>query len=181
MNNPPRFPTTLEAPTQLGAFMATYSKSGLCSLNFPPRSARALEANLQDVPANVQEWHKLTCDALTSALSGKSPNRLPPLDLSEGSEFQQSVWKALSSIPYGKTLSYQEVARKIGKPKATRAVGGACGANPIPVFIPCHRVLAAHSRIGGFSAGLEWKKVLLGVEGLQLTFEGVGPVRSTDG
>jgi len=68
----------------------------------------------------------------------------------------------------GRTKSYGEIARAIGKPKAVRAVGGACGANPIPVLVPCHRVLAAHGKIGGFSSGLAWKRELLKREGIIL-------------
>jgi len=68
-------------------------------------------------------------------------------------------------IPPGQTRSYGEIARAIGNPKAVRAVGGACGANPIPVLVPCHRVLAAHRKIGGFSSGLDWKRQLLAIEG----------------
>ena len=68
----------------------------------------------------------------------------------------------------GKTKSYGEVARAIGKPKAVRAVGGACGANPIPVLIPCHRVLAANRKLGGFSGGLNWKRKLLAQERVSL-------------
>ncbi len=72
----------------------------------------------------------------------------------------------MKKIKPGNTRSYGEIARSIGKPKAVRAVGGACGANPIPVFIPCYRVLAANRKIGGFSGGLEWKKTLLTREGV---------------
>lgn len=68
----------------------------------------------------------------------------------------------------GETKSYGEIAEAIGKPKAVRAVGGACGANPIPVLVPCHRILAANKKIGGFSGGLEWKRRLLGREGVSL-------------
>jgi O-6-methylguanine DNA methyltransferase len=71
----------------------------------------------------------------------------------------------MRAIPFGKTLSYQEIALSIGNPKACRAVGGACGANPIPLLIPCHRVLAAHKHLGGFSGGLDWKIKLLTREG----------------
>ena len=74
----------------------------------------------------------------------------------------------MKKIKPGNTLSYGEIARSIGKPKAVRAVGGACGANPIPVLIPCHRVLAANRKIGGFSGGLEWKKALLAREGVRV-------------
>jgi len=99
---------------------------------------------------------------------GKHPENLPPLDLSSGTDFQQRVWQALRKISFGRSLSYGQVAEAIGKPKAVRAVGGACGANPIPVLVPCHRVLAANSRLGGFSSGLNWKRVLLAREGIKL-------------
>ena len=85
---------------------------------------------------------------------------------SAGTEFQQRVWSALKEIPSGETRSYGEVAASIRSPKATRAVGSACGANPIPVLIPCHRVLASGGRLGGFSGGLDWKRRLLMVEGV---------------
>lgn len=70
----------------------------------------------------------------------------------------------MRKIKPGQTQSYGEIAAAIGKPKAVRAVGGACGANPIPLLVPCHRVLAANQKIGGFSGGLEWKRKLLARE-----------------
>jgi len=103
--------------------------------------------------------------ALRSLLAGRKPKKLPPLDWAGGTEFQQAVWRAMLKIPVGKTKSYGEIAAAIGKPKAVRAVGGACGANPIPVLVPCHRVLAAHGKIGGFGGGLDWKRELLKREG----------------
>ena len=78
------------------------------------------------------------------------------------------MWRALRKIALGRTWSYAQVAQAIGNPKAVRAVGGACGANPIPVFVPCHRVLAANSGLGGFSGGLNWKRALLKREGIRL-------------
>jgi O-6-methylguanine DNA methyltransferase len=101
---------------------------------------------------------------LRAILSGQQPVNLPPLDIRAGTEFQRSVWLALREIPSGKTRSYGEVAAAICSPKATRAVGSACGANPIPLLIPCHRVLANGGKLGGFSGGLEWKKRLLAIE-----------------
>lgn len=71
-------------------------------------------------------------------------------------------------IKLGRTQSYGEIATTIGNPKAVRAVGGACGANPIPVLVPCHRVLAAQNKLGGFSSGLDWKKKLLAREKIDL-------------
>jgi O-6-methylguanine DNA methyltransferase len=120
-----------------------------------------------DLPKEVRQWHTLTEAALAQALGGRVPERLPPVDLSAGSDFQQRVWRALLEIGWGRTKSYGEVAAAIGQPKAVRAVGGACGANPVPVLVPCHRVLAAKQKIGGFSGGLDWKRALLAREGIR--------------
>ena len=86
------------------------------------------------------------------------------LDLSGATSFQRQVWQATRCIPYGETRSYAWVAGQMGKPKAARAVGQALGRNPLPVIIPCHRVLASDGGIGGFSGGLEMKKYLLALE-----------------
>ena len=83
-----------------------------------------------------------------------------------GTPFQKTVWAGLRAIPYGESLSYGELARKLGKPGAARAVGGATGANPLLIFTPCHRLLAAGGRLGGFSAGLDAKVWLLALEGI---------------
>lgn len=81
-----------------------------------------------------------------------------------GTPFQKKVWRAIQKIPYGETRSYLWIAKKIGKPKAMRAVGQACGANPLPLLIPCHRVVASHQKIGGFTGGLLLKRRLLQLE-----------------
>ena len=156
----------LPIATRDGQFIAHYSKLGLAGLDFP--SARDLSTTLTNVPIPplVADWHRATTAALNRALEGKPPQILPPLDLTSGTDFQQRVWNALREIRSGQTRSYGEIAREIGQPNALRAVGGACGANPIPVFVPCHRVLAANRKIGGFSGGLDWKRKLLEREGL---------------
>lgn len=87
-----------------------------------------------------------------------------PIDVSEGTPFQKSVWKQLLDIPYGETATYGEVAENVGRPGAARAVGNAVGANPIPIVIPCHRVLASNG-LGGYSGGIHIKKDLLRIEG----------------
>lgn len=84
----------------------------------------------------------------------------------EGTHFQQSVWKALQTIPYGQTISYRQLAEKIGNPKACRAVGSANGRNPIAIIIPCHRVIAADHSLGGYAGGLDIKTRLLRLEGI---------------
>ncbi|MBI4125345.1 MAG: MGMT family protein [Deltaproteobacteria bacterium] len=81
-----------------------------------------------------------------------------------GTPFQMAVWRAIRLIPYGQTRSYQWIAKKIGNPKAVRAVGQACGANPTPILVPCHRVVGSGGRLGGFSRGLRLKRQLLRLE-----------------
>ena len=82
----------------------------------------------------------------------------------EGTAFQRTVWRQLQEIPYGETISYGELARRVGNPKASRAVGSANGANPLPIVIPCHRVIAADGTLGGFGGGLPTKQTLLALE-----------------
>jgi methylated-DNA-[protein]-cysteine S-methyltransferase len=85
-----------------------------------------------------------------------------------GTVFQQEVWNALRTVPFGKTVSYGELANTIQRPKAMRAVGQAVGANPWIIVVPCHRVLAAGGKLGGFSSGIERKKNLLELEGVYI-------------
>jgi methylated-DNA-[protein]-cysteine S-methyltransferase len=81
-----------------------------------------------------------------------------------GTPFQKAVWAALRTIPYGATISYGELARRIGQPSAARAVGAANGANPLPIIVPCHRVIGADRSLTGFGGGLETKRFLLALE-----------------
>lgn len=114
-------------------------------------------------------------------VSGKAPavvrrlldeyfgGRLEALDeivcQADGTEFQRGVWKALREIPAGRTISYSELARRLGNPKAVRAVGLANGANPVPIVIPCHRVIGSDGSLTGYGGGLERKRWLLAHEG----------------
>ncbi len=158
----------IPVPTADGVFVARYSEQGLAELNFPKgRRASSRAARNEIVPTKIRGWHRLTEAALKSLLAGRRSPDFPPLDL-RGTEFQKGVWNALRKIPLGQTKSYGDIARLIGKPKAVRAVGGACGANLIPVLVPCHRILAVNGKIGGFSGGLDWKRTLLTREGVKL-------------
>lgn len=148
-------------PTAEGDFTASYTPNGLASLDFPP-GGRAPAA-----PKSIRAWHAFTREALLATLAGNPVRELPPLDWTAATEFQKQVWTALLEIPSGQTRSYEDIARAIGKPSGSRAVGNACGANPIPVLVPCHRVLAKGGQLGGFSAGLDWKRLLLGRETAQ--------------
>lgn len=160
----------LEIPisTPDGEFIAVFSEKGLCRLEFPSGASRRGDGKrAAKLTPRLRRWRALTARALKHAISGRRPGALPPLDLSSGTRFQQIVWRALRRIVPGRTRSYGEVARAIGRARAVRAVGGACGANPIPVFIPCHRVIAADGGLGGFSNGWDWKRKLLAREGVR--------------
>lgn len=147
-----------------GAFLARYSSTGLSELRFPGADA----PTLRDSPVPTHSWHPLTIAAVEAILGGQAPRELPPLDLSGHTAFRVRVWEQLRRIPLGGSATYSEIAVRMGEPNATRAVGGACGANPIPLIIPCHRVLAAGGKLGGFSGGLHWKRKLLALEGIQI-------------
>lgn len=179
---------TLSIPTADGAFTARYSANGLRELDFPGAPAPAAPKRNVGGPAapqrsaggtapienrqleigNVRAWHKQTVAALKKTLAGHAPGPLPPLDWAGATPFQQAVWRELLKIGCGETKSYGQLAKSIRRPAAFRAVGGACGANPIPVLVPCHRVLAANHGLGGFGGGLAWKRRLLTREGIAL-------------
>lgn len=95
-----------------------------------------------------------------AVFAGKA-GKAPPFRWPAATPFTLRVWHALEAIPSGSTLEYGALARRIGRPGGSRAVGRACGANPLPLFIPCHRVLPKDGTLGGFSSGLPWKRLLL--------------------
>ncbi|HOT96071.1 MAG TPA: methylated-DNA--[protein]-cysteine S-methyltransferase [bacterium] len=107
-------------------------------------------------------------EQLRRYLAGERVEWRVKIELPYGTAFQRSVWQELQRIPWGQTSTYGELAARLGKPQAMRAVGGANGANPVAIIIPCHRVVAAHGRLGGYSGGLEVKRALLHLEGIAL-------------
>jgi len=104
-----------------------------------------------------------TVRQLREYFAGKRTEFDLPLAL-EGTDFQRKVWRTLQEIPYGETISYGELAKRVGNPKASRAVGSANGKNRIPIVIPCHRVIAGDGTLGGFGGGLPTKEKLLALE-----------------
>jgi len=153
--------------TNDGCFVARFTEQGLAGLEFPAQSPAVARFDNQ-LDSAQRAWLKTTERAVRAILAGKEPAACPPLDLPKGTAFQRAVWRELRHIPPGVTRSYGEVARALKRPLAARAVGAACGANPIPLLIPCHRVLAANRRLGGFSGGLDWKRRLLEREGVSV-------------
>jgi len=103
---------------------------------------------------------------LSTYFEGRREHFDLPLDLRHGTEFQQAVWQALCSIPFGKTTSYGMLAARIGRPKAVRALGAAVGANPLGIIVPCHRVIGADGSLTGYAGGLDRKTALLRLEGI---------------
>ena len=111
-----------------------------------------------------EEFFREISGQLEAYFSGKLKSfdvKLAP----EGTEFQKSVWKALCEIPYGETRTYGEIAKSIGNPKASRAVGLANNRNPIAIIVPCHRVIGANGKLTGYASGLDVKEFLLRLEG----------------
>jgi methylated-DNA-[protein]-cysteine S-methyltransferase len=109
---------------------------------------------------------------LTEYFAGERREFDLPLKLS-GTEFQMSVLEALQQIPYGETTSYADIAERVGRPKAVRAVGAANGRNPIPIIVPCHRVIGSHGELTGFGGGLDTKEALLRLEAEHSQFPNV--------
>jgi methylated-DNA-[protein]-cysteine S-methyltransferase len=124
-------------------------------------------SNDQVKNAAAQKILSATKKQLEQYFAGKRTAFDIPLDL-EGTDFQQLAWRALCRIPFGKTISYGDQAKNIKKPKAFRAVGSANGKNPIPIIVPCHRVVAGDGSLGGYSLGLKMKKQLLALEGVSV-------------
>jgi len=149
--------------------VATTSR-GVATVVLPKRSRRAVEKELSHTtgPANIEARRHLQIaeTALLRYLAGDSQTLSLALDLPDSSSFRLKVWRTLQTIPYGRVRSYGWVARKLGQPRAARAVGAACGANPLPLVVPCHRVVAGDGSLGGFSGGLPVKKRLLRLEGI---------------
>ena len=167
---------TLETP--LGPVYLAFSATGLKELSFAEGNVPFPSASPDFTPETelkgetLKIWRQVV-KALEDYFGGKPASFEDlPLDL-EGSPFHLRVWQELQKIPPGETISYQEMARRLGNPQASRAVGQACGANPIPLIIPCHRVIASNGALGGFSSGLERKRWLLAHEKANLE-EGSG-------
>ena len=139
-------------------FHATFAPNGLRKIELAQG-----KGGTQKSEEPYATWVKLTASALESVLSGRTPKKLPPLSL-EGTEFQEKVWIELKKIPLGQTISYSELAARCGRARAARAAGSACGRNPVPLLIPCHRVVGSAGALGGFAWGVDWKQWLLAME-----------------
>ena len=137
----------------IGFFNAIFNEIGLKQLSFlgQKKSKYSIDQKLQN--------------SIENFFSSQGLEFLPPIDL-QGTDFQLKVWNALCAIPRGSTTSYMAIAEQIGSPNASRAVGTACKLNPIPLFVPCHRVIKQDKSIGQFALGAHNKEYLLKMEAL---------------
>lgn len=152
---------TTYTQSPVGPLQVKAKKEGLTAINYydddPPESL-----DKQQHPVL-----KKTIDQLNEYFDGKRKSFDIPLIL-KGTNFQQKVWEQLQQIPYGQTITYSELATRLGDPQKARAVAGANGLNPIPIVIPCHRVIGADNKLTGYSGGIERKQFLLQLEGALL-------------
>ncbi len=158
--------TTGESP--LGSVLVASTPKGVCAVSLRESEAGAEEYLRARFPkADIKRDDaplKRTLDTVQERIAGRKLDTDLPLDL-QGTDFQREVWNQLLTIPAGSTRSYLDVAQAINRPKATRAVAQACGANPIAVVVPCHRVVMSDGSIGGYSGLPGVKKALLTAEG----------------
>jgi methylated-DNA-[protein]-cysteine S-methyltransferase len=153
--------------TPLGWVGVAASEQGIARIVLPKKDKKAVFRELgceANDPAPASPLVAKAVKLLQCYFSGESVSFDVPLDLRYYTPFQQAVWRAAAAVPSGETRSYAWIAKRIRNPKAARAVGQALGANPVPIIIPCHRVISSAGTMGGFSGGLETKKKLLDLE-----------------
>lgn len=162
-------PVTMgEIDSPVGILVAGVTDAGVCLLEF--RDREVLETQIERVRGRVGPTvtgsHPLLAQLsaqLSEYFRGTRRAFSVPL-LYPGTPFQLKVWNALRAIPYGETISYEELARRVGSPAGQRAVGHANGQNPVAIVIPCHRVVNKDGKLGGYGGGLWRKRLLLGLE-----------------
>lgn len=165
-------------PTPICPLWLCFSERGLQALHFNnPGSQEGplwpVGQNDQDLAAHLRRWRQEAAAALKAYFAGE-PRSFENLTIDlHGTPFQIMVWQALRQVPFGATTSYQALAESLGRPQSARAMGGALGANPLPIIIPCHRVIASNGSLGGYSAGLQYKRLLLSHEQVAT---GKGPI-----
>ncbi len=154
----------LTAKCKLGYVLVAETEYGICSLSLADDENTLISSFLEEFPKAKIVWSEGVRERLNSVLryfDGQWLNL--PLDVI-GTEFQKRVWSALLEIPYGETRSYQQVAEMIGSPKAVRAVANACASNPVPLIIPCHRVVRKDGGLGGYGLGVARKRYIVQME-----------------
>lgn len=153
--------THLLMDSPIGTLTLLADEAGLCSIDFPPPESPPPGTPWQEGDGGVLPDARHQLEEYFAGTRRDFDLRLSP----QGTAFQREVWTALAAIPYGRTWSYRDIANRIGRPTATRAVGAANGRNPLPIVVPCHRVIGADGSLTGFGGGLPIKAFLLRLEG----------------
>jgi methylated-DNA-[protein]-cysteine S-methyltransferase len=148
--------------TEIGVITISEHDGKIVNLYFPSSCPHGINDVIKE-----SKVHKEAHAQLEAYFKGKLREFSLPI-APEGTEFQKSVWKALCDIPYGTTASYKEIAAVVNNPNAYRAVGNANNKNPIPIIIPCHRVIASDGKLAGYGGGISIKEKLLKFEGVKL-------------
>jgi methylated-DNA-[protein]-cysteine S-methyltransferase len=165
MNLPSPYPSCLPSlylthyRSPLGELSLVASDAGLCGLYLAGQKHWPADS-LEWLADKGQRFHRVV-DWLDAYFAKIPLPDLPPLDFVRGTAFQQTVWRTLQDIPPGQTLSYGQLAERMGRPKAVRAVGAAVGRNPLSIVVPCHRVIGSNGSLAGYAGGLERKIWLL--------------------
>ena len=157
--------TSFDSPLLKKVFVASTAK-GVCMVDFLTSEKaflKELKSLFRGEIVRDDQKNKAVLSQLKRYLKGELQRFDCPLDF-RGTPFEKKVWSKLAKIPYGQTRSYKEIARAIGHPKASRAVGNANGKNPLPLIVPCHRVIESDGGLGGFGHGIKVKKQLLDFE-----------------
>ena len=147
--------------SRFGVILVTFTEHGICGVS--------MVSSFDSIPEYLKKEYPgvdIRKGEVVDQYVRKIVNLLDGVkaDLStdiHGTEFQEAVWRSIRSIPYGSTVTYSQIAEQIGRPSATRAVANACGKNPIPLIIPCHRVIRKNGDLGGYGLGIERKKNLI--------------------
>ena len=147
--------------TPLGAMYFAARDGSLCEAGFVETWAREVREPDDGAVVELSPAATAVRDAIAAYFEG-DVGALDRIDVApEGTEFQRAVWQAIRDVPAGETASYQEIAQAVGKPSAARAVGGATGRNPVGIAVPCHRIVRADGRLGGYGGGLDRKQWFL--------------------
>jgi len=152
---------TIESP--IGRIKVTTTRRGVVEIRLRARKKAPISRSRD----RAAEHLRRACRQLREYFAGRRAVFDVPLDLSSGTPFQRRVWRACASIPYGEVRSYGELARMAGCPRGARAVGQVMGSNPVPLVVPCHRVIRSDGSLGGFGSGLWVKRRLLRIEGVK--------------
>ena len=166
-HNPQTKVTFTTTSRDFGSLLVAMTQVGICAVKLGDRPEALIntftsefnQASITQDDTTLKPW----IEKIIQLMKGAKYEQKFPLDI-HGTVFQHQVWQALQAIPYGETRTYKDIAQSIYKPNATRAIGSACGANPVAIVIPCHRVIRSDGKLGGYRWGIERKQQLINEE-----------------